>query len=90
MLEELSEMLLGPWGIAAALLVGAGTTGEGRKLVRKVAKGAIKAGFEIKEKSSDVLAEAKEQMSDLVAEAKAEKPDDEEGSKKPARAKKKS
>jgi len=70
MFEELGELLLGPWGIAVALVVGAGATPDGRKAARKVAKGAIKAGYIVVSKSQDMLAEAKETVSDLVAEAK--------------------
>jgi hypothetical protein len=70
MFEEIGELLLGPWGIAAALLLGAGATEDGRKAARKVAKGAIKAGYICVTKSQDFLAEAKERVSDLVAEAK--------------------
>lgn len=70
MFEELGELLLGPWGIAIALVVGAGATEDGRKAARKVAKSAIKAGYIVVSKSQDALAEAKERVSDLVAEAK--------------------
>ncbi len=70
MFEEIGELLLGPWGIAVALIVGAGATEDGRKAARKVAKGAIKAGYVVVSKSQDMLAEAKERVSDLVAEAK--------------------
>ena len=70
MFEELGELLLGPWGIAVALVIGAGATEDGRKAARKVAKGAIKASYIVLSKSQDMLAEAKERVSDLVAEAK--------------------
>lgn len=81
MFEELGELLLGPWGIALGLVLGAGATEDGRKAVRKVAKSAIKAGYIVVSKSQDMLAEAKESVSDLVAEAK-------NGDETPATAKK--
>jgi Ni2+-binding GTPase involved in maturation of urease and hydrogenase len=70
MFEELGELLWGPWGIAVALIVGAGATEDGRKAARKAAKGAIKAGYIVVSKSQDLLAEAKERVADIVAEAK--------------------
>lgn len=63
---------MGPWGIAAIALIGATTTEGGRKLLRTAAKGVIKAGLVVKEKSQTVIGEIKEQFDDVIAEVKAE------------------
>jgi len=63
---------MGPWGIAAIALLGATATDGGRKLLRAAAKNAIRAGFYVKEKSSNLVGEVKEQLSDVVAEIKTE------------------
>lgn len=72
MLEELVEVLGSKWGligVGAILLMGAG----GKKVVRKAAKGVIKAGLAVSDTTREYVAELKEQTSDLIAEAKAER-----------------
>lgn len=72
MLEEVLELLGSRWGILGlgAVLV---FSGSGRKAVRKVAKGAIKAGLSVSDSAREFLAEVKEQGSDLIAEVQAER-----------------
>jgi hypothetical protein len=72
MLKELAEVLGSKWGLiglGALLLV----SGGGKKAVRKAAKGVIKAGLAVSDSTREYVAELKEQTSDLIAEAKAEK-----------------
>jgi len=98
MLEEVAEMFMGPWGIAAAVLVGASTTGVGRRVFRHIAKASVRVGYEVSDRSSAAFGAAKEQLSgaasgareqlfDVVSEAKADRS---EGTKKsPKQAKRK-
>lgn len=70
MLEEVWEAALGPWGIAAAVLL---LMPGGRKLTRTVTKEVIRAGMTVTDNVKDLLAEAKEEASDVVAEVRAER-----------------
>jgi len=63
---------MGPWGIAALVLVAATATEKGRKTLRDVTKGVVKAGYVVTKKSSTALGELKEEIADVVAEVKAE------------------
>jgi polyhydroxyalkanoate synthesis regulator phasin len=66
---------MGPWVIAALLAVGATTTETGRRVLRKTARGAVKAGYTVVDKGACVLAEAKEHMNDMVEEVRSEQAD---------------
>lgn len=72
MLEEILEVLGSKWGL---LGLGAAVvfSGSGRKVVRKAAKGVIKAGLSVSDSAREFIAEVKEQGSDLVAEVQAER-----------------
>ena len=70
MFEELLEAVVGPWGIAAALLV---ATKTGRKLIRGASKEVVKIGIVAGEKAKGAYSEMKEQAAGLVAEAQAER-----------------
>ena len=63
---------MGPWGIAALVLVGGIATEKGRKVLRDVTKSVVKAGYVVTKKSSTALGELKEEIADVVAEVKAE------------------
>ena len=63
---------MGPWLLALALAVGASTTPTGRRVLRKTARGAVKAGYTVVDKGTCVLAEAKEKVADLVEEVRSE------------------
>jgi hypothetical protein len=63
---------MGPWGIAALVLVGGIATEKGRKVLRDVTKSVVKAGYVVTKKSSTALGEIKEEIADVVAEVKAE------------------
>jgi hypothetical protein len=63
---------MGPWGIAALVLVGGIATEKGRKVLRDVTKSVVKAGYVVTKKSSAALGELKEEIADVVAEVKAE------------------
>lgn len=70
MLEEIWGAVSGKWGIAAVVLL---AMPGGRKMVRTVAKEAVKAGMTVSEGVKDLVAEIKEEASDVVAEVKAER-----------------
>lgn len=70
MFEELVEVLVGPWGLAAVLLL---ATQGGRKMVRTAAKEVVKVGMIATEKAKEVAAEIQEEASDVIAEAHAER-----------------
>ncbi len=70
MLEEVMETALGPWGIAAAVLL---LLPGSRKMARTVTKEVIRAGMTVTDNVKDLLAEAKEEASDVVAEVRAER-----------------
>lgn len=72
MFEELVEAVVGPWGIAAVLLLG---TDRGRKVVRGAFKETIKFGMVAGERLKETYAEIQEEASDAIAEAQAEKND---------------
>ncbi|MBS1994489.1 MAG: hypothetical protein JSS86_19155 [Cyanobacteria bacterium SZAS LIN-2] len=52
--------------------MGASTTPSGKRVLRKTAKGIVKAGYTVADKGSCVLAEAKERVSDIVEEVRSE------------------
>lgn len=68
---------MGPWGIAIVALAAASMTDGGRGALRKVAKEVIKAGYRLTDKGSTAIGELKEKTSDLVAEIKAEQSENE-------------
>jgi hypothetical protein len=70
MLEEVMETALGPWGIAAAVLL---LLPGSRKMARTVTKEVIRAGMTVTDNVKDLLAEVKEEASDVVAEVRAER-----------------
>lgn len=70
MFDELLDVVIGPWGIAAAILLG---TAKGRQITKKAAKEVIKGGLIASEYAREFAAQAQEQASDLLAEAKAER-----------------
>lgn len=72
MLEEILEVLGSRWGLlglGAVVLL----SGPSRKVVRKAAKGVIKAGLSVSDSAREFVAEVKEQSSDLIAEVQAER-----------------
>lgn len=69
---------MGPWGIAALLVIGATATEQGRKTLRSVTKSVLKAGYVVTKKSSSAIGELKEEIADVVAEVKAEQGEPEE------------
>jgi len=70
---------MGPWLFALALAVGASTTQTGRRVLRKTARGVVKAGYTVADKGTCVLAEAKERVSDLVEEVRSEQKESQNG-----------
>jgi hypothetical protein len=70
MLEEIMEAAMGPWGIAAAVLL---LMPGSRKMARTVTKEVIRAGMTVTDNVKDLLAEVKEEASDVVAEVRAER-----------------
>lgn len=70
MFEEILETAMGPWGIAAAVLL---LLPGSRKMVRTVTKEVIRAGITVTDNVKDLLSEVKEEASDVVAEVRAEK-----------------
>ncbi len=72
MLEEILEVIGSRWGLfglGAIVLL----SGPSRKVVRKAAKGVIKAGLSVSDSAREFVAEVKEQGSDLIAEVQAER-----------------
>ena len=69
MIEELGEMLIGPWGIGALIVL---ATRPGKKLLRKAAKTVVKAGYEGKEFAVEARDRINEYRSELISEIKAE------------------
>ena len=78
MIEELGEVLLGPWGIGAVIVL---ATQPGKKFLRKAAKAVVKAGYDGKEFAVEARDRINEYKSELVSEIKAEQ--DENGHKGP-------
>jgi hypothetical protein len=70
MWEEVMEVALGPWGLAAFVVL---AMPGGRQMIRTVAKEIAKAGISVGEGVKDLAAEIKEEASDVVAEVKAER-----------------
>jgi hypothetical protein len=70
MLEEIAEVVMGPWALAAVVVL---AMPGGRKMIRTVAKEIAKAGMTVGEGVKDLAAEIKEEASDVVAEVKAER-----------------
>jgi hypothetical protein len=70
MFKDIWEAVTGRWGLAALVLV---TLPGGRKMLKSVAKEAVRAGLTISEGVKDLAAEIKEEASDVVAEVKAER-----------------
>jgi predicted molibdopterin-dependent oxidoreductase YjgC len=72
MIEELGEMLLGPLGIGAVIVL---ATRPGKKILRKAAKAVVKAGYEGKEFAVEARDRINEYRCELVDEIKAEQAD---------------
>jgi hypothetical protein len=70
MFEELLETAMGPWGIAAILLLG---TQRGRQLVRSAFKETVKVSMVASERVKEAYAEIQEEAQDAIAEAHAER-----------------
>lgn len=70
MLEELFETVVGPWGIAAVLLLG---TQRGRQIVRSAFKESVKLSMVASERLKEAYAEIQEEAQDAIAEAHAER-----------------
>ncbi len=70
MIEEIFEGATGRWGLAAVVLF---AIPGSRKMLKTVAKEAVRAGLTISEGVKDLVAEIKEEASDVVAEVKAER-----------------
>jgi hypothetical protein len=70
MFEEILEVAMGPWGIAAAVLL---LLPGSRKMARTVTKEVIRAGMTVGDNVKDMLSEVKEEASDVVAEVRAER-----------------
>jgi hypothetical protein len=70
---------MGPWLIALVLAAGATTTPTGRRVLRKTARGVVKAGYSVADKGTCMLAEAKERVSDLVEEVRSEQRESQNG-----------
>ena len=70
MLEELAETVMGPWGIAAVLLLG---TQRGRKIARSAFKETVKVSMVAGERLKEAYAEIQEEAQDAIAEAHAER-----------------
>jgi hypothetical protein len=73
MFEDLAELVIGPWGLAAVALFAASKTDKGRDLIRKGARNVIKGWFVVSDKASALREELKEYSDDLIAEVKAER-----------------
>ena len=72
MLEELVETAVGPWGIAAILLL---ATQRGRKVARSAFKETVKFGLIASERVKEAYAEIQEEAADAIAEVQAERND---------------
>jgi hypothetical protein len=70
MFKDLWEAATGRWGLAAIILL---AMPGSRKMVRTVAKEAVRAGLTVSESMKDLVAEIKEEADDVVAEIKAER-----------------
>ncbi|MCA9804324.1 MAG: DUF5132 domain-containing protein [Cyanobacteria bacterium HKST-UBA02] len=70
MLEEITKLASSRWGLAAVVLL---AMPGGRKMLRTVAKEAVRAGLTVSENVKDLVAEIQEEASDVVAEVKAER-----------------
>jgi hypothetical protein len=70
MFKDIWEAATGRWGLAAVVFL---TLPGGRKMLKTVAKEAVRAGLTISEGVKDLAAEIKEEASDVVAEVKAER-----------------
>lgn len=70
MIEEVAKLATSRWGLAAAVLI---AMPGGRKMLRTVAKEAVRAGLTVTENVKDLVAEIQEEASDVVAEVKAER-----------------
>lgn len=72
MIEELMEAATGRWGLIALVVL---AMPGGRKMLRTVAKEAIRAGIVVTDRVKDLAAEIREEASDVVAEIQAERKD---------------
>lgn len=68
-MEEIVEVVVGPWGLAAVLLL---ATSGGRRLIRGAFKETVKAGIVVTERTKELTAQLREEASDLMAEANEE------------------
>ncbi len=72
MFEELGELILGPWGIAIAVVGAVVGTETGRQTLRKGAREVLKAGHKISDASSGVLDNMKQEWDELKKEVESE------------------
>jgi hypothetical protein len=72
MLEDLLEAFTGTWGLVAVVVCSALFTENGRRVSRKLAKGAIRMGYSAAEAGGHMIAQLKEEVSDIVSEAEHE------------------
>lgn len=69
MIEELGEMLIGPWGIGALIIL---ATRPGKNFLRKAAKTVVKAGYEGKEFAVEARDRINDYRVELLSEIKSE------------------
>lgn len=69
MLDELAEIIIGPWGLAGLIILG---TPDGRQLSRKLFKATIKAGLCLAERGNTVISSLERLGNEIVEEAKKE------------------
>jgi hypothetical protein len=69
MFEDLSEILLGPWGIVSVLLI---ATQPGRQLLRRTFKTAVKTGMTATDTTTKLLEQVQRFGTELIDEVKAE------------------
>jgi hypothetical protein len=69
-------MIMGPWGIAALIVIVAVSTKEGRVCVKKLFRTALRAGCQAKESAGELAGKAIEYKDEIIAEIKADSADD--------------
>ena len=71
MLDEVFESLLSPLGLGLLAIFMVGTQ-TGRRLLRRGAKEALKAGYIVSERACDMVTEFSEEAADMLEEAREE------------------
>jgi len=74
---------MGPWGVAALIVIAAFSTQSGRSYLKKIVRSGIRAGYLAKDAAGDLAGKAKDYREELIAEIKAEHDEKNVGGSRP-------